>query len=365
MADRPSFKNSYCIKSHTGHYICLQTKKKMKKIIIISIALICALPSLQAQTSKKKPVKKVTKKISTKPVVKTGTVTVSPTIDSVKIYEAMAAKKQQEAMAAAKKQQEAIAAAKKIQDAADSAAKKAIEAIIPSSTTPPSTVELPGTINTGNTATNNGSSINTGGSNSNSDIISGLKQALQIGTENSSKKLNKLDGFFADAAIKILMPEEAKKVEKTLRNLGMGELVDNAILSMNRAAEDAAGGIGNIFWDAIKQMNISDGLQILRGGDFAATEYLKKTTTAVLTSKFKPVIESSLGKTGATKYWTDVFSAYNNFSSTPVNTDLTGYVTEKALTGLFYNIGLEEQKIRKDPVAQVTGLLKQIFGGKK
>jgi hypothetical protein len=153
-------------------------------------------------------------------------------------------------------------------------------------------------------------------------------------------------------------------MEKTLRNFGMSSLVDKAILSMNRAAEDAAKGIGDIFWNAIKQMSIKDGLQILRGGDFAATEYLKKTTTAVITAKFRPVIDASLVKTDATKYWKDVFTAYNRFSRSPVNTDLPAYVTEKALTGLFYNIGLEEQKIRKDPAAQVTALLKRVFGGK-
>ena len=144
----------------------------------------------------------------------------------------------------------------------------------------------------------------------------------------------------------------------------MGNLVDQTIVSMNRAAEDAAGGIGNIFFDAITKMNISDAWQILRGGDFAATEYLKKSTTAELTQKFRPVIEQSLAKMNATKYWSDVFSTYNKFSLKKVNTDLTGYVTEKALAGLFHQISLEEQKIRKDPAAQVTGLLKKIFGGK-
>ena len=199
---------------------------------------------------------------------------------------------------------------------------------------------------------------------SNEDIISGLKEALRVGTDSSSKKLSKLDGFFADAAIKILMPEEAKKVEKTLRNLGMGKIVDRAVLSMNRAAEDAAKGVGSIFWNSIKQMSISDGLQILKGGDFAATDYLKKTTTAELTQKFRPVIEGSLAKVDATKYWKDVFSTYNKFSKDPVNTDLIAYVTEKALSGLFYNISLEEQKIRKDPAARVTDILKKVFGGK-
>jgi hypothetical protein len=230
---------------------------------------------------------------------------------------------------------------------------KKVETVSNKDTTPVST-----SANTNNTATTQ--TTETG----NSDVVSGLKEALNIGTANSAKKLNKLDGFFADAAIKILMPEEAQKVEKTLRGMGMGKLVDDAVLSMNRAAEDASGGIGNIFIDAIKQIKFADALQILRGGDFAATNYLKTTTTLVLTEKFRPVIENSLGKGNATKYWNDIFSTYNKFSMKPVNTDLAAYVTEKALAGLFYNIGLEEQKIRKDPVAQVTNLLKNVFGKK-
>ncbi len=196
---------------------------------------------------------------------------------------------------------------------------------------------------------------------SNDDIISGLKEALRVGTDSSATRLSKVDGFFADAAVKILMPAEAKKVENTLRNLGMGKMVDKAVLSMNRAAEDAAKGVGNIFWNSIKQMSIKDGLQILRGGDFAATDYLKKTTTVELTDRFRPVIETSLAKVDATKYWKDVFSTYNKFSNSPVNTDLVAYVTERALSGLFFNIGLEEQKIRKDPAARVTDILKKVF----
>lgn len=197
---------------------------------------------------------------------------------------------------------------------------------------------------------------------SNDDIISGLKEALRVGTDSSTKKLCKADGFFGDAAIKILMPDEAKQVEKTLRNIGMGNLVDKAVLSMNRAAEDASGAVGSIFWNSIKNMSVTDGLQILQGGDFAATTYLQKTTTTELTEKFRPVIEASLIKTDATKYWKEVFTKYNMFSSKQVNTDLTAYVTEKALSGLFYNIRLQEQLIRKDPAAQVTGILKQVFG---
>ncbi|MEP7143528.1 MAG: DUF4197 domain-containing protein [Ferruginibacter sp.] len=210
----------------------------------------------------------------------------------------------------------------------------------------------------------NSSTSSLGSNLSSDDIVSGLKEALRVGSDNSSKKLSKPDGFFGDAAIKILMPPEARNVEKTLRGMGLGGMVDKAILSMNRAAEDAANGVGDIFWNSIKQMSIGDGLQILRGGDFAATDYLKRTTTTELTEKFRPVIEGSLTKTDATKYWNDVFSKYNMFSRDKVNTDLTAYVTEKALAGLFLNIGLEEQKIRKDPAAQVTGILKTVFGGK-
>ena len=199
---------------------------------------------------------------------------------------------------------------------------------------------------------------------SNDDIINGLKEALRVGTDSSSKKLSKLDGFFGDAAIKILMPEEAKKVEANLRSLGMGNMVDKAILSMNRAAEDAASGVGNIFWTAIKGMSITDGLKILRGGDFAATDYLKSVTTKELTEKFRPVIEQSLIKVDATKYWKDIFTRYNMFAANKVNPDLTAYVTERALSGLFLKISLEEQKIRKNPAAQVTDILKRVFGGK-
>ncbi len=196
---------------------------------------------------------------------------------------------------------------------------------------------------------------------SSAEIASGLKEALRVGTDSATKQLSSVNGFFANAAIKILMPPEAQKVEKTLRNFGMGKLVDNAILSMNRSAEDAAQFAGPIFWNAIKSMSIQDAVGILKGGNFAATDYLKAHTTTELTNAFKPVIEKSLGKTDATKHWKEVFSAYNRFSSSPVNTDLTEYVTEKSLDGIFHEIGLEEQKIRKDPAARVTDILKKVF----
>ncbi len=198
---------------------------------------------------------------------------------------------------------------------------------------------------------------------STTEIAAGLKEALSIGTQNSSSKLSAADGFFANAAIKILMPQEAQKVESTLRSFGLGGLVDKAILSMNRAAEEASKSATPIFVNAVKEMTITDALGILKGGDYAATDYFKSKTTAPLTNTFRPVIEKALAKTEATKYWNDVFSAYNKFAATPINTDLAGYVTERSLAGLFLEIGQEEQKIRKDPAARVTSLLKKVFAG--
>ncbi len=196
----------------------------------------------------------------------------------------------------------------------------------------------------------------------NQQITDGLKEALTIGTQNSSSKLSAVDGFFADAAVKILLPPEAQNVEKILKSVGMSSLLDNAILSLNRAAEDAAKSASPIFIDAVKQMTIADALGILKGGDFAATTYFKDKTTPALISAFSPVINNSLKKVNATKYWNDVFSVYNKFAAKPVTTDLGAYVTGKAIDGIFYEIGLEEQKIRKDPVARVTDILKTVFG---
>jgi hypothetical protein len=199
---------------------------------------------------------------------------------------------------------------------------------------------------------------------SNDEIIAGLKEALSVGAQNSSGKLSALDGFFANAAIKVLMPAEAKKVENTLRNAGMGTMVDDAILSMNRAAEEASKSAAPIFVNAIKQMGFQDALSILKGTDTAATSYLKGKTIAALTTAFKPVIDEALLKTGATKHWKAVFETYNKLPTTfkKINTDLSGYVTDKALVGLFYQVAIEEQKIRKDPAARVNDVLKKVFG---
>jgi len=197
------------------------------------------------------------------------------------------------------------------------------------------------------------------------DIANGLKQALTIGAQKSADRLSAVDGFFKDAAVKILMPPEAQKVEKTLRGMGMGQMVDNAILSMNRAAEDASKSAAPIFINAIKSMSIGDAVGILRGPDTAATSYLKKSTTPQLTVSFKPVIEASLKKTDATKYWKDIFETYNKVPFVKkVNPDLTSYATQKAIEGIFYYVAVEEKNIRKNPAAQATDLLKQVFGGK-
>ncbi len=195
----------------------------------------------------------------------------------------------------------------------------------------------------------------------NADVVQGLKEALKVGTDSSTFHLGLLNGFYGDDIIRIAMPPEAQKVEKTLRDVGLGSVVDKAILSMNRAAEDATKYVGNIFLNAIKEMTIQDAFGILRGDNFAATDYLKQKTTAQLTAAFTPIVSKSLDYTDATKYWKDVFTAYNRFSKNPVNTNLTSYVTQKALDGLFYHIGLEEQKIRKDPAARITDILKKVF----
>ncbi len=198
---------------------------------------------------------------------------------------------------------------------------------------------------------------------SNDQIISGLKEALSLGAQKSSDKLSVSDGFFKDLAIKILMPPEAKDVEAKLRAIGMGQQVDNAILSMNRAAEQASKDAAPIFISAVKSMSFSDATGILTGPNDAATQYLKRTTSPQLTSKFKPVIEAALAKTDATKYWTDVFSTYNKLPFVKkINPDLTGYVTQKALDGLFVTLAGEEAKIRKDPMGTANSIIQNVFG---
>lgn len=217
-------------------------------------------------------------------------------------------------------------------------------------------------VNTANTVINNNSN-NNNGSFSNTDAVSALKEALQIGTRNASGRLNQVNGYFGNQLIKILMPPEARQIEATLRRVGMGDLVDKAILSMNRAAEDAASQAVPIFVNAITGMTIQDGISIVRGGQGAATNYLKNATTAALTSAFRPHIQNSLNKVNATRYWADVINAYNKVPMVKkMNPDLAGYVTERALNGLFISIADEENKIRTNPAARVSDILKKVFG---
>ena len=196
------------------------------------------------------------------------------------------------------------------------------------------------------------------------EINMGLKQALELGTSSSAERLSIKDGYLGNLAIKILFPEEAKKVERTLRNLGLNTLADNVILSINRAAEDAAQEAKPIFIAAIKQMTIADATKILLGRDQdAATDYFKRVTSQQLHDKFKPVIQNSLSKVGATKHWTDVVNRYNQVPFvTKVNPDLQEYVTQKAMEGLFIEIAKEELKIRDNVSARGTNLLQKVFG---
>ncbi|MEJ7779129.1 MAG: DUF4197 domain-containing protein [Daejeonella sp.] len=196
-----------------------------------------------------------------------------------------------------------------------------------------------------------------------SEISLGLKQALEFGTSASSDRLSATDGFFANAAIKILFPEEAQKVERTLRSVGLNKLADNVILSINRAAEAAAIEAKPIFISAVKGMAFTDATNILLSGQQdAATLYFKRVTGQQLQDKFRPIIQSSLSRVGATKYWSDAITAYNAIPLVgKVNPDLSSYVTGKAVDGIFFEIAQEELKIRTRISARSTPLLQKVF----
>jgi len=198
---------------------------------------------------------------------------------------------------------------------------------------------------------------------SSDEIASGLKEALRIGAEKGCTNLAKPDGFFKNAALKILMPPEAAKVESTLRSVGLNQLADDFILSMNRAAEDASATAAPIFVNAIKQMTINDGINILRGDEMAATTYLRAKTLTELKSSFNPVVKTSLEKVNATKYWEKAITAYNAipFSNKKINPDLSVYVTEKAMEGIYSEIAKQEKDIRANPMARTSDLLKRVF----
>lgn len=195
------------------------------------------------------------------------------------------------------------------------------------------------------------------------EVSEGLKEALTKGIEKGVAQLSKPDGYFKDPQIKIPLPEEAKNVESKLRQLGQGEQVDQAIESINRAAEDAASGAKDLFVNAIKNMTVTDAMSLLKGNDDAATRFLEKSTREALVAKFKPIIKASLDKVGATKHWNTIFTTYNKIPLvTKVNPDLEDYATNKAIDGLFIQVAKEELEIRKNPGARVTDLLKKVFG---
>lgn len=201
---------------------------------------------------------------------------------------------------------------------------------------------------------------------SSEEIANGLKEALTNGISKGSDLVSKTDGYFKNPEIKLPFPPEAKKAEDKLRAMGMGAEVDNFVLTLNRAAEDAAKEAKPIFVDAIKAMTIQDAAGILRGNDDAATQYLKKTTTTALKGKFKPVVKASLEKVNATKYYADLIKTYNKIPLVQkLNPDLDEYATDKAIEGLFIMIAKEEKNIRKNPVARTSDLLKKVFGLQK
>lgn len=196
-------------------------------------------------------------------------------------------------------------------------------------------------------------------------IGSGLKEALKIGTENAVNFTGKKDGFFLNQAIKILMPEKLRTFEKGLRAVGYGQEVDEFVLSMNRSAEKATPFAKQIFWDAIGEMTFEDVRKVLSGNDTAATDYFKGKTTSRLTDVFKPIVSSAMNEVGVTRQYKGLVGRYESIPFVKKETfDLDQYVVTKALDGLFHMVGEEETKIRKNPTARTTDLLKEVFGSK-
>jgi hypothetical protein len=195
----------------------------------------------------------------------------------------------------------------------------------------------------------------------------GIKEALSKGVTNAVLNLNKTDGFFGSAFYKMLLPPDAVKVENTLRSIGMGAQVDKAILSINRGAEDAVGFAKPIFTDAIKQMTLTDALNIVRGAKDAGTNYFKEKTKASLITAFTPSVKSSLDKVNATKYYSDIITSYNKLPTTfkKVNPDLISFVVGKAVDALFDQVAKEEANIRANPLARTSDILRKVFGGNK
>lgn len=193
-------------------------------------------------------------------------------------------------------------------------------------------------------------------------IGNGLRQALDFGIEKQVTKLTQTDGFYKNQLVKILLPQELQKVDQTLRDIGLGSLADEGIKALNRAAEDAVKEAKPIFVGAVKQITFTDAKNILLGPDNAATNYLKQRTNTALYSKFNPVIKRSFSKVGADQIWSNIINKYNAVPFvTKVNPDLTDYVTNEALDGVYKMISVEEKDIRNNISARTTTLLKQVF----
>ena len=196
------------------------------------------------------------------------------------------------------------------------------------------------------------------------EAAAGIKEALGNGLVRAVTKFNTTDGFFKDAFYKILLPPEAKKIENTLRSLGFNSLVDNAVLSINRGAEDAAGYAKPIFVNAIKQMTVNDAIGLVRNGDTSITHFFRVKTNDQLIAAFTPVIKQSLDRVDATKYYGDLITKYNSLPTTfnKLNPDLTSYVTGKATNALFDQISKEEVNIRTNFAARTSDILRKVFG---
>lgn len=194
------------------------------------------------------------------------------------------------------------------------------------------------------------------------DISGGLKEALNKGITKQVTKLTAVDGFYKNELVKIVMPAELQKVDKTLRQMGLGNLADEGVKSLNRAAEDAVKEATPIFVESIRNMSFTDAKTILMGNETAATTYLKGSTSTALYSKFSPVVQQSIGKVGADKVWASIISKYNTLPFvSKVNPDITDYVTNKAMDGVYTMIAVEEKNIRGSLVSRTSDLLKKVF----
>ncbi|GAA4277717.1 DUF4197 domain-containing protein [Aquimarina mytili] len=197
---------------------------------------------------------------------------------------------------------------------------------------------------------------------SNIDIANGLRQALDNGIDKQVTKLTQKDGFYRNQLVKILLPQELQKVDKTLRDIGLSKLADEGLRAINRAAEDAVKEATPIFVGAVKQITFADARQILLGNDRAATSYLQSKTNNALYAKFNPVINRSFSKVGADKIWSNIITKYNALPLTNnVNPDLTDYVTQEALKGVYKMIAIEEKEIRTKLSSRTTDLLRRVF----